>query len=266
MKIVRFAAKDVTGFGVLEDGVVKEIKGLPWGKLDLTGRCFPLGGVRLLAPVQPPDVFAIGLNYKAHADESGFKHPQAPVIFLKAASSVIGPEDAIVLPAMAPSEVDYEAEMAIVIGRTCRSIAEEEALDYVLGYTCGNDVSARDCQLKQDQQWARGKSFETFCPLGPWIETDIDPDAQEIKLLLNGEVMQHSNTDDLIFSCRQLVSYCSRIVTLRPGTVILTGTPAGVGFTRKPPVFLKAGDTVEVSIAGIGTLTNKVREESGMQE
>ncbi|MDD3928099.1 MAG: fumarylacetoacetate hydrolase family protein, partial [bacterium] len=167
----------------------------------------------------------------------------------------------ILLPKMAPHEVDYEAELAIVIGRTCRNVPEYEALDYVLGYTCGNDVSARDCQMKQDTQWARAKSFDTFCPLGPWIETELDPDGLDIVSRLNGETMQSSNTSDMLFDCRYLVSYCSRIATLQPGTVIMTGTPSGVGFSRKPPVFLRPGDKIEVEIEGIGTLCNGVRAE-----
>ncbi|HOP80266.1 MAG TPA: fumarylacetoacetate hydrolase family protein [Armatimonadota bacterium] len=262
MKIVRFEAKGQTGYGIIEGQTVKTISGLPWDGINLTGNELPLASVKLLAPVHPPDVFAIGLNYKAHADESGFKYPAAPVIFLKATSSVIGPGESIILPNMAPDEVDYEAELAIVIGKTCKNVREEDALSYVLGYTCGNDVSARDCQLKQDTQWARGKSFDTFCPLGPWIETDMDPDNAAISLKLNGETMQSSNTNDMIFSCSQLVSYCSRVATLKPGTVIMTGTPSGVGFSRKPPVFMKPGDTVEVIIDGIGTLSNPVSADS----
>jgi len=140
-------------------------------------------------------------------------------------------------------------------------VSESDAFDCVLGYTCGNDVSARDAQLKQDKQWARGKSFDTFCPLGPWIETDIDPDNQEISLILNGKTMQSSNTSDMIFSCRKLVSYLSHVATLRPGTVIMTGTPSGVGFAKTPQVFLKAGDKVEVKISGIGSLINCVKNE-----
>lgn len=262
MRICRFAVDGVESYAVLEDGLVKALRRSPWDAIEISGAEYPMDKVRLLAPVQPPDVFAIGLNYRAHADESGFAYPPAPVIFLKATSSVVGPGDNIVLPSMAPAEIDYEAELAIVIGRTCRNVSEEDALDYVLGYTCGNDVSARDCQLKLDTQWARGKSFDTFCPLGPWIETDMAPDDTYISLSVNEEIMQTSHTSDMIFSCRQLVSYCSRVATLRPGTVILTGTPSGVGFSRKPPVFLKPGDRVEVIIERIGVLTNSVVSES----
>ncbi|HEY3416766.1 MAG TPA: fumarylacetoacetate hydrolase family protein, partial [Armatimonadota bacterium] len=219
MKVARFLVNGTERYGVVEGDRVESLAGLPWETTARTGDAFPLSAVTLLAPVQPPDVIAIGLNYKAHADESGFKYPPAPVIFLKATSSVIGPEAPIILPAMAPDEVDYEAELVIVIGRTCRKVREADALDYVLGYTVGNDVSARDCQLRLDTQWARGKSFDTFCPLGPWIETELDPDAADISLTRNGQILQQSNTSDMIFSCRQLVSYCSQVATLRPGTV-----------------------------------------------
>jgi len=213
----------------------------------------------LLAPVTPLDVIAIGLNYKKHADESGAAYPDRPLIFLKTTSSVIGPEDNIVIPEAAPDEVDYEAELAIVIGKKAKNIEVDEVSDYVLGYTCGNDVSARDCQLRIDKQWARGKSFDTFCPLGPWIETELpDPDNCRIMSRLNGEVMQDSNTSDLIFNTKELVSYCSKNFTLYPGTVIMTGTPEGVGFARKPPVFLKSGDTIEIEIEYIGKLSNNV--------
>jgi len=261
MKIARFKNNGKKQFGIIDGDSIRVLAGLPWEKIVPTNEQLPLSQVKLLAPIQPPDVIAIGLNYKKHADESGFKHPAAPVIFLKATSSVIGPDEPILLPKMAPEQVDYETELAIVIGKTCRRVTEAEALSYVFGYTCGNDVSARDCQLKQDSQWARGKSFDTFCPLGPWIETEMNPDNAGISLKLNGQVMQDSNTNDMIFSSAKLVSYCSQFATLRPGTVIMTGTPAGVGFARKPPVFFKAGDVVEVIIQGIGTLRNPVQAE-----
>lgn len=259
MRIARYEVAGKRSYGVMEDGRVKATEGMPWDGIGFTGEEYDLDSVRLVAPVDPPDVFAIGLNYKAHADELGWKYPPAPLIFLKATSSVIGPGDDIVIPTMAPDEVDYEGELVLVIGKTCRNVSEEDALNYVFGCACGNDVSARDCQMKHDGQWARGKSFDTFCPIGPWIETEIDPDNAPISLTINGETMQDSNTNDMIFSCRQLVSYVSQVATLRPGTIIMTGTPQGVGYTRKPPIFLKTGDVVEVTIGGIGTLTNRVR-------
>ncbi|MEI6511869.1 MAG: fumarylacetoacetate hydrolase family protein [bacterium] len=261
MKIARFDVGGVVSYGIIEGNKVKALEGLPWEGMDPTGKEYDVSAVKLLAPIEPPDVIAIGLNYKAHATEGGMKFPSAPVIFLKATSTVIGPGDDIVLPKMAPSEVDYEAELVIVIGRTCRRVTESEALSFVLGYTCGNDVSARDAQLKNDIQWARGKSFDTFCPLGPWIETEVDGDNLNLSIKLNGEVMQSTNSSDMIFSCAKLVSYCSQFATLRPGTVIMSGTPSGVGFARKPPVFLKPGDKVEVTIEGIGSLSNPVSAE-----
>ncbi len=261
MKIARFLANGSTLYGIIEGDLIRALLGLPWETLEPDGREFERADVRLLAPVAPPDIIAIGLNYRAHADEFGDEYPKAPVIFLKATSALAGPDDEIILPAMAPDEVDYEAELVIVIGKPCHNVAPEDALSYVIGYTCGNDVSARDCQIRLDKQWARGKSFDTFCPLGPWIETEIDPDNCRISSTLNGQVMQDSTTSDLIFSCSELISYCSQIATLRPGTVIMTGTPSGVGFKRTPPVFLRAGDTISISIDGIGTLTNTVIAE-----
>jgi 2-keto-4-pentenoate hydratase/2-oxohepta-3-ene-1,7-dioic acid hydratase in catechol pathway len=159
---------------------------------------------------------------------------------------------------MAPDEVDYEAELAVVIGKECKNVEVDQAGDYILGYTCANDVSARDCQIKIDKQWARAKSFDTFCPLGPVIETDLDPDNCQISSVLNGQVMQNSNTSDMIFDTAELISYLSKNMTLKPGTVILTGTPEGVGFARDEAVYLKPGDTIEIKIEGIGKLKNKV--------
>lgn len=224
-------------------------------------RQFDLDQVQLLAPVEPPNLLAIGLNYGGHAAEGNHEPPTAPILFLKATTAVTGPEDPIVLPSMAPDEVDYEAELVIVIGREARNVSEEEALDYVLGYTCGNDVSARDCQLQLDAQWARSKSFDTFAPLGPWIETELDVQNRRVRCRLNGTIMQDGNTKDLIFGPRYLISYLSRCLTLLPGTAIMTGTPAGVGFARTPPVFLEPGDVVEVEIEGIGALRNPVVKE-----
>jgi 2-keto-4-pentenoate hydratase/2-oxohepta-3-ene-1,7-dioic acid hydratase in catechol pathway len=237
------------------------IKGDPFGRIEYTGETVPAARAALLAPVVPPQVVAIGLNYRKHAQESGMPVPVAPVVFIKTCNTVAGPGDDIVLPAMAPNEVDYEAELVIVIGEKAKNVPEAEALDYVLGYTCGNDVSARDCQLRLDKQWARGKSFDTFAPIGPWIVTNVDGDNLDIRLTLNGVEMQHSNTSDMVFGCRQLVSYLSRCMTLLPGSIIMSGTPSGVGMGRKPPVWLKAGDTVTVEIEKIGVLTNKVTNE-----
>jgi 2-keto-4-pentenoate hydratase/2-oxohepta-3-ene-1,7-dioic acid hydratase in catechol pathway len=264
MRIARFQVDTKPPlYGILEEeNRITPVEGDIFGEWKRSRRRIATESVRLSPPVQPPNIIAIGLNYRAHAEESGAKVPSAPVVFLKAPTSVTGPQMPIVLPGMAPSEVDYEAELTIVIGRTAKHVKEDTALDYVLGYTCGNDVSARDCQLRLDVQWARGKSFDTFAPLGPWIETGLDPDSCAIRSRLNGAVMQESNTSDFIFNCRKLVSYLSHCMTLLPGTVIMTGTPSGVGFARKPPVFLKPGDIIEVEIEGIGTLRNSVVAET----
>ncbi|MBN1258093.1 MAG: fumarylacetoacetate hydrolase family protein [Planctomycetes bacterium] len=216
---------------------------------------------RLLAPVEPRQLVAIGLNYSKHARESGMAAPKAPVLFVKTLNAIANPGEPILLPRMAPEEVDYEAELAIVIGKQAKHVAEADADNYILGYTCANDVSARDCQLREDVQWARGKCFDTFAPLGPWIETELDGDNLKIRTLLNGKVMQNSNTSDLIFSCRKILSYVSECMTLYPGSVIMTGTPEGVGMGRDPQVFLRDGDTVTIEIEGIGQLTNPVRSE-----
>lgn len=219
--------------------------------------------VKLLAPVEPPNIFAIGRNYRAHAEETGARIPEHPLVFLKATTALNGPGAAIVLPQAAPHEVDFEAELAIVIGRTARRVSPQAALDHVLGYTCANDVSARDCQ-RSDKQWTRAKGFDTFCPLGPWLVTadELDPDRCAIRSRLNGEIMQDANTGDMIHSCRHLISFLSHQFTLLPGTVILTGTPEGVGMARTPPVFLRDGDQIEIEIEGIGTLVNHVTRRS----
>ena len=211
------------------------------------------------APVQPPNILAIGRNYRAHIAETGARTPGEPLVFLKPTTSLLASGGEIILPGSAPDEVDFEAELAIVVGRTARNVSERAALEHIFGYTCANDVSARDCQ-RNDKQWSRGKGFDTFCPLGPWLVTadELDPDDCGIRSRLNGQVMQESNTGNMMHSCAKLLSYLSQQFTLLPGTVILTGTPEGVGFARQPPVFLKAGDRIEIEIAGIGTLANTV--------
>lgn len=260
MRVIRF--EDNNGnvlFGEqVDDGTARLIHGDVLGDWEVTSGKETIK--RLLAPVEPVNVIAIGLNYRRHAAEGGAQVPSEPLIFVKLTTTVIGPGDEIVLPASAPDEVDYEAELAVVIGKTARKVSEADALKYVLGYTCANDVSARDCQIRRDQQWARGKGFDTFCPLGPClvVDPDLNPNTLPIRARLNGEIMQDSNTADMIFSVPYLVSYLSHQFTLLPGTVILTGTPEGVGCARKPPVFLKPGDTISVELEGIGTLTNPV--------
>jgi len=266
MVMVRF--EDISGekrYGIVDlscgDEVATEaelIEGDIYGQFRVTGKKVEVKN--LLAPVEPPNVFAIGLNYRDHAAESGLEVPAEPLVFLKATSAVIGPGAAIVLPKEAPDEVDYEAELAVIIGRRAKDVPVGSAREYILGYTCGNDVSARDCQLRRDKQWTRGKSFDTFCPLGPWIvtEDDLDPCDLGIRAILSGEVVQDSRTSQMVFSAFELVSFLSRQFTLLPGTVIMTGTPSGVGFGYDPPKHLRAGDEVVIEIEGIGRLRNPV--------
>lgn len=221
---------------------------------------------RLLAPVDPPAIYCIGLNYRRHAEEGNAAIPEWPVVFMKSPAAVQHPGAPIYLPRhLRSDEVDYECELAVIIGRRCKNVPRESALDFVLGYTCANDVSARDWQrARGGTQWCRAKTFDTFCPLGPCIVTRDelpDPSALTIRTILNGSVMQDWTTSDMIFDVASLVSFLSGSTTLLPGTVILTGTPHGVGFARKPPVFLQPGDTVSIEISGIGTLTNPVIEE-----
>ncbi len=216
--------------------------------------------VRVLAPVrQPEKVIGIGLNYHDHAEETGMAKPSEPFLFAMYPNAVIGPGETIVIPSIT-GQIDYEAELAVVIGKTVRNVGVDEALHVVAGYTIVNDISARDLQFK-DSQWIRGKSYDTFLPTGPGIVPVSELGAADnlgIRLRLNGKTMQDSNTRNLIFGVPELVSYLSCIMTLRPGDIIATGTPGGVGFTRKPPVFLKAGDMVEVEVEGIGILRNPV--------
>lgn len=220
----------------------------------------PQDKVTVARPFVPGNVICIGLNYKEHAMESNAPLPKQPVMFAKWTSAIIGPGDPIVLPPDTV-EVDYEAELAVVIGQKCRSVTADQALDYVAGYTCMNDVSARDFQ-RGDGQWVRAKSQDTFGPLGPCLVTrdEIpDPQALGIRCILNGQTLQDSNTGDMIFNIRELIAFISRGITLHPGDVISTGTPQGVGFARKPPIFLKAGDQVVIEIDGIGQLSNPVK-------
>jgi len=267
MKIGRFLTADgriVCGAPLPDNShKIVEIEGEIFGRYKLTDRIVEIS--KILPPVEPPNILALGMNYRRHADELGAGYPEFPILFIKSNTSIAGPGDTILLPKAGPMEVDYEAELAVVIGSKAKNVAREEALQYVLGYTCANDVSARDWQFrKQNKQWSRGKSFDTFCPIGPFIVTrdEIhDHRNLQISALLNGGVVQDSFTSDMIFDIGQIVSDLSRSMTLLPGTVILTGTPEGVGFTRKPPIFLRPGDIITVSIEGIGELTNIVRLE-----
>jgi len=261
MKIARIQTGSRRAYALVEEGGYRLIEGDVFGEWRPGSQVVAASAARLLAPVDPPQIVAIGLNYRAHARESNMAVPTAPVLFIKTCNCVVGPGDTVLLPKMAPNEVDYEAELVIVIGRTAKNVAEADVDRYVLGFTCGNDVSARDCQLRLDKQWARGKCFDTFAPLGPWIAAGLNGDDLGIRLVLNGQVVQDSRTSDLVFTYRQLVSYVSQCMTLLPGSIIMTGTPQGVGMGRKPPLWLKEGDVMTVDIEGIGSLTNPVRRE-----
>jgi 2-keto-4-pentenoate hydratase/2-oxohepta-3-ene-1,7-dioic acid hydratase in catechol pathway len=247
------------------DGSALEIEGDLFGDFRVTDRRADVA--KLLAPIQPTVFLCIGLNYKRHAEEGKNPIPKHPVLFMKNPAAVQNPGEAIVLPRKLESkQVDYECELAVVIGRTCKNATPATALDYVLGYTCGNDVSARDWQKDfGGGQWCRGKTFDTFGPLGPALvlKDEIpNPNALNIKTTLNGQTMQDWTTEDMIFDVPTLITFLSGSTTLLPGTVIMTGTPHGVGAARKPPVFLKAGDTVTIEIEKIGQLTNPVVDEA----
>ena len=249
MRYVRFRYDNKISFGILEDETVRVITPHPFADWRETGELFPLADVTLLAPCIPTKVVAVGLNYTDHAAELSMDIPEEPIIFLKPAESVIGPGDAIIYPSTS-QQVDYEAELGIVIKKTAKNISEDNAGGYILGYTCANDVTARDLQRK-DGQWTRAKSFDTFAPIGPWIDTDFDPSDVIVEARLNGQVKQSSSTSHMIFSVPKLVSFISGIMTLNPGDVIMTGTPPGVG-----P--MKPGDTIEIMINGLGALANTV--------
>jgi 2-keto-4-pentenoate hydratase/2-oxohepta-3-ene-1,7-dioic acid hydratase in catechol pathway len=270
VRIARFAHGGEVGYGIVEDAapdgasagtvpdpdgfMVAELLGHPFGIGDesvrLTGSRYSLADVRLLAPVLPSKVVAIGRNYADHVREMGNEPPAEPVIFLKPSTAVIGPRDPIAYPVQLSERVDFEGELAVVIGRLCREVPADWVPEVIFGYTCANDVTARDLQAR-DGQWARAKGFDTFCPLGPWIQTDLDPADLELTTIVNGEIRQNARTSQLLHGVTELVTYVSAVMTLLPGDVLLTGTPAGVG-----P--LKEGDEVSVTIENIGTLTNGV--------
>ena len=277
MRIIRFIdtngdtrlADDVDGLVHLDgdevgNGRVVLLEGDLYGGLRPAGEADTAAIAKLLAPVEPANIFCIGLNYREHALESGAEIPQKPVVFMKPTSTLNHPGDPILLPKVEQgAETDYECELAVVIGKAARDVPEAEALDYVLGYTGGHDVSARKWQMNAGGgQWIRGKGFDTFCPLGPALVTaDAIPDPQALRIStrLNGETMQDHTTGDMIFTVRQIIAYLSQDTTLLPGTVILTGTPQGVGFAREPELWLKDGDTAVVELEGIGRLVNPVK-------
>ena len=249
MKLLRFLHQGRPSCGILNGDEVIQLEGDFYAPFRPLKTCCAFSQIKLLSPCKPSKVVAVGLNYRDHAKELNFKVPDTPIVFLKPPTSVIGPGEAVLYPA-ASAQVDYEAELGLVMKDRARNISSTDARDHILGYTCANDVTARDLQ-KNDGQWTRAKSFDTFCPVGPWIETDLNPDDLLIELYLNGERRQSSRTSQFIFTVDYLVSFISGIMTLEPDDLIITGTPAGVG-----PMM--PGDEVEVRIEGIGSLKNTV--------
>ena len=254
MRLIRYQTQtEGPRYGWLLDDQVGPIEGSIFGEFRRMEAELPLAEARLLPPVLPGKILCIGRNYAAHVREHNAEIPEVPLLFLKPPSSLIGPEDTILLPPQS-QQVEHEGELVVVLGRRGRWIAAEEALDYLLGYTVGNDVTARDLQ-RRDGQWTRAKGFDTFCPVGPWIETDFDSADALVTCSVNGEMRQMASTRDMLFTVRQLVAYASSVMTLEPGDLLFTGTPAGVG-----P--LEPGDRVEVSIEGLGVLGNPVAAET----
>jgi len=264
-RIIRFVdtnGKTVFGQPIATDVTSAHIiEGCIYGEPKLTDKVAKIG--KLLAPIEPTQLLCIGLNYKPHAKESKMAIPTNPLLFFKNLGAVTGPFDPIVIPKVTTNTVDYEVELAVVIGKACKNVSEEKALDYVLGYTVANDVSERGWQLEAKLgggQWNRGKGFDTFCPLGPSLVLApfVDPTNLTLTTVVNGKELQRGNTSEMIFSVRKLISFLSQDTTLLPGTVILTGTPEGIGWARSPQVLLKAGDRVDITISGIGTISNPV--------
>ncbi len=256
MRIARISIGDYVKYGIIKHDMVYIMHGDPFinpnsAVFDPGSERYPLDQVRLLSPCLPSKIVCLGVNYRPHAKEMNSSLPANPLIFIKPSTAVIGPNDLIVMPHNW-KRVDFEGELGVVIGKTAKNVSEDEARKYILGYTCFNDVTERQFQ-KDDGQWTRGKSFDTFAPIGPWIETEIEADDLKVETFLNGEVRQSARTSELIFGIDTVVSFISGVMTLLPGDVIATGTPAGVG-----P--MKTGDTVEVKIEKIGVLRNMVRE------
>lgn len=273
MKLVRFIHRTRTHLGELDGDVIFALSGSDtMTMMDLLRRgitpnrvslSFPLAECELLAPLpRPGKIIAIGRNYVEHAKETGSAVPKAPIIFSKFPSSVIGPDQTISWSKSITQEVDWEGELAVVIGKRGRNISEENAYSHIYGYTIANDISARDLQLRVDTQWTRGKSLDTFCPMGPYLVTrnEIkDPQKLKIKTMVNDKVMQTGNTKDMIFNIAYLIAYCSQMFTLEPGDVLLTGTPPGVGEGMDPKQYLQDGDVVKITIDSLGELSNPVK-------
>jgi 2-keto-4-pentenoate hydratase/2-oxohepta-3-ene-1,7-dioic acid hydratase in catechol pathway len=265
MKLIRYVdhAGNVHYAAEQASGARLRIEGDPFGKNRVTQESANIA--KLLAPVVPVMIWCIGQNYRRHADEVGMSSGEYPVIFAKGVNAVQGSGASITIPTCAgTTELDYEGELVVVIGKACKDVSQERALEYVAGYTCGNDVSARDWQLKRGgSQWCRGKSFDTFAPMGPYLVTPqsiADPSGLRIRTTVNGRVMQEGNTRDMVRDVPALIEFLSQSTTLLPGTAIFTGTPQGVGMAQNPPLWLKDGDEVSIEIEKIGTLTNTVRQ------
>lgn len=257
MRFVRYRIGEEVSWGRLEGETVRPLAAPPYKTIEAAGPPLPLDSVRLLAPIKPSKMIAVGRNYAAHAEEHGNPIPEEPLLFSKVLSSIIGPEETIVIPKWV-GRVDYEGELGVIMGRETKGVSAEKALDHVFGYTCMNDVSARVLQ-RSDGQYTRGKGLDTFCPVGPWIETDLDPTDLAVRTLHNSKLVQDSRTSFMIFPVAELIAFISRVMTLLPGDVILTGTPSGVGE-------LGQDDRIEVDIQGIGCLVNPVTVIDSPQE
>ena len=249
MKIVRFTNGFTTEYGIIDGDMIQALSGSPFENYTITHKFYRPTDVKILPPCLPSKIVALGVNYKSHGEEMSHSIPTEPLIFLKPPTAVIGHEDTIIYPPSS-ERVDYEGELGVIISATAHNVSKEKAKNFILGYTCVNDVTARDLQAK-DKQWTRAKSFDTFAPVGPWVETELDPTNLALETRLNGEVKQKTNTSELIFDVFKLVSFISEVMTLLPGDVIATGTTAGIG-----P--MQPGDIVEVEIENIGILRNYV--------
>ena len=250
MRLVRFNSEGSTSFGVLDGDSIRQITGEPFAEINYSGETFSLADVKLLAPVEPKKIVLVGLNFASHAAEIHQETPSEPLIFFKPSSAVIASGEEIVLPHQS-TQVEIEAELTVVIGKRAKNVSQDKVGDYILGYTVANDVTARDIQFS-DLQWARSKAFDSFCPVGPWIETDFVPENKRISSTINGETKQDASTSEMVFSPEFLISYISQNFTLEPGDIVLTGSPAGISR-------VVAGDVVQCSIEGIGTLHSFVK-------
>ncbi|RJP26066.1 MAG: FAA hydrolase family protein [Candidatus Abyssobacteria bacterium SURF_5] len=253
MKICRYRLKNKVEFGIVEDSEIIVLAGDPLKKIEKKNVKRALAEVALLPPTQPSKVVAVGLNYQEHIDETGMEKPEAPILFIKPSTAVIAHNEPILYPKTA-TRVDYEAELGVVIGKKCKHVSVGEAASVIFGYTCLNDVTERFMQMK-DGQWTRAKSFDTFCPIGPWMETDMEPSGLRVEAYLNGERKQSATTEMFIFKIDELISFISGVMTLLPGDVIATGTPSGIG-----P--MEPGDSIEIRVENIGSLINPVRKEA----